>query len=215
MRRQGDHNMNGKFLSLLAVLALASFEAHADPAQAHSYRCVGKDGKRYYGSTIPRECYGLPVEQLNAQGMLVKRVDPVAEEKQRLAKEAAEARKREQEAAAREAARRNQALLATYTSEKDIDEARARALADNTKATRDVEARIDEIRKRHSAYEKELSSYKGKGEPPAKLREDLHSAESELKVHEQLLEAKKREVEAINTRYDEDKKRYAQITRGR
>jgi hypothetical protein len=207
MRRQGDHNMNRRILALLAVLALAPLATHAQ-----SYRCIGKDGKRHYGSTIPVECYGRPVEQLNTQGMVVKRIDPVAEEKQRLAKEAADARKREQEAASREAARRNQALLATYTSEKDIEDARARALTENTKATRDVEARMEAIRKRQSAYEKELELYKGKGEPPAKLREDAKVADEELKVHQQLLETKKREIEAINARYDEDKKRYSAIT---
>ena len=197
-------------VTLLALLALAPLAA-----DAQSYRCIGKDGKRYYGSAIPRECYGRAVEQLNSQGLVVKRIDPAAEEKERLAKAAADAQKRDQDAAAREAARRNQALLATYTSEKDVEEARARALADNAKAVREVESRIEAIVKRQAGYDKELTLYKGKGEPPAKLREDIRSAENDLKVHQEMLETKKREVNAINARYDEDKKRYAQIMRGR
>ena len=40
-------------------------------AEAQSYRCIGKDGKRYYGSTIPSACYGVPVEQLSPQGRLL------------------------------------------------------------------------------------------------------------------------------------------------
>jgi hypothetical protein len=199
-----------KIVTLLALLALAPLAA-----DAQSYRCIGKDGKRYYGSAIPTECYGRAVEQLNSQGLVVKRIDPAAEEKERLAKSAADAKKRDQDAAAREAARRNQALLATYTSEKDVDEARARALADNAKAVRDVESRIEAIVKRQAGYDKELALHKGKGEPPAKLREDIRSAENDLKVHQQMLDAKKREVDAINARYDEDKKRYAQIMRAR
>jgi hypothetical protein len=43
-----------------------------------TYRCVGKDGHKYYGSTIPPQCYGRLVEQINAQGMVVKRFDPEA-----------------------------------------------------------------------------------------------------------------------------------------
>jgi hypothetical protein len=202
--------MNGKTVAILAALTLAPLAA-----DAQSYRCVGKDGKRYYGSTIPVECYGKPVEQLNAQGLVVKRIDPEGSEKERLAKEAADAKKREEAAAAREVARRNHALLATYTSEKDIEEARARALAGNTKAIQEVETRLEAIRKRQSGYEKELEFYKGKNEPSAKLRDDIKSAEDDLKAQQQLLEVKKREVDSINARYDDDKKRYAQLTRRR
>jgi hypothetical protein len=202
--------MNARILALVALPLLAPLAA-----DAQSYRCVGADGKRYYGSSIPPQCYGLPVEQLSAQGTVVKRIDPQAAEKERRAKAAAEEKKREQEAALRETTRRNHALLATYTSEKDIDDARARALAENTKAVRDVERRIEGIRKRQSGYEKELEQYSGRGEPPAKLRDDMVSVENDLKANLELLEAKKREAESINARYNEDKKRYVAITRGR
>ena len=187
----------------------------APSAEAQSYRCIGKDGKRYYGWVVPEECFGQPVEQLSPQGMVVKRIDPEGSAKERLAKEAAEAKKREQDAAAREMARRNRALLATYTSEKDIDEARERALEDNKKAIREVEERIAEIRKRQAGYEKELEFYSGKNQPPAKLTDDIRSAQTDLKAQQDLLEAKQREVSGINARYDEDKKRYGDLAKRR
>jgi hypothetical protein len=198
--------MAGRIVAILVALALAPLAA-----DAQSYRCIGRDGKRYYASTIPAECYGRPVEQLNSQGMVVKRIDPEGAEKERLAKESSDAKKREEEAAAREVARRNRALLATYTSEKDIEDARARALAENTKATLEVESRIESIRKSQSEYEKELEFYKGKNQPPARLRDDIKTAEDDLKAQEQFLEVKKREVEHINARYDDDRKRYAAL----
>jgi DNA repair exonuclease SbcCD ATPase subunit len=199
---------------MLAAGAAALMLA-ASGAQAQSYRCVGKDGKRYYGSVVPQECYGLPVEQLNAQGMIVRRIDPAGGEKERLAKEAAETKKREEDQATREAARRNRALLATYTSVKDIDDARSRALAENGKAMREVESRIDDIRKRQAGFEKELEYYKGKNDAPARLHDDVKSAEAELKAQQELLEAKKREVDSINARYDLDRKRFAELNRSR
>jgi Spy/CpxP family protein refolding chaperone len=209
MPRQGDQKMT-RILATLAVLTLAPAAA-----EAQTYRCVSKDGKRYYGSTIPHECYGMPVEQLNSQGMLVRRIDPEGTEKARLAKDAADAKKREEDAAAREAGRRNRALLATYTSEKDIDEARARALAENSKAIKEVESTLEAVRKRQAGYGKELEFYKGKNEAPAKLRDDIKNAEDELKAQQQLLEAKKRETDSINARFDDDKKRYAALGRPR
>jgi len=199
--------MHARNVAILAVLTLAPLAAGAQ-----SYRCIAKDGKRYYGSIIPAECFGRPVEQLNAQGLVVKRIDPEGAEKERLLKEATEARKRQEEATAREAARRNRALLATYTSEKDIEDARARALAENSKAVRETEDRIEAIRKRQSGYEKELELHKSKDEIPAKLRDDLKNAEDDLKAQQQLLDVKMRDVNAINARYDDDKKRYVAIT---
>jgi hypothetical protein len=181
-------------------------------AGAQSYRCTGKDGKKYYGSAVPTQCIGQPVEVLNPQGRVVRRIDPEGTEKERAAKEAAEAKQREQLAAQREAARRNRALLATYTSVKDIDEARARALVNNQKAVRDLEGRIEEIRKRQAVYEKEMEVYKGKGSPPPKLADDARNAEMDLKYQEQLLATKHKESEHINARYDDDRKRYIELT---
>jgi chromosome segregation ATPase len=183
-------------------------------AEAQSFRCVGKDGRRHYGSTVPQECLGQVIEQLNQQGMVIKRIDPEGDEKARAAKEAQAAKKREEEAAAREKGRRNRALLATYSSERDIEDARARALAENAKAVKELETRIEAIRKRQAGHQKELEFYTGKNKPPPRLAEDMNSAEMELKVQEDMLEAKKHDSETINAKYDADKKRYLELTRG-
>jgi hypothetical protein len=199
--------MSSRILLIAVVLAPLA-------ADAQSYRCAGKDGKRYYGQVVPEECFGRPIEQLNAQGMVVGRIDPEGSEKEKQAKEAAEAKKREEETTQREKSRRNRALLATYNSEKDIDEARLRALAENAKAIKDVETRIADLRKQQAAFEKELDSHKGKS-PPARLQDDIKLAEADLKAQQQLLETKKREVNSINAKYDEDKKRYAELSKRR
>jgi hypothetical protein len=199
-----------------AVLLVAPLLAYAQQAQQATYRCTGSDGKKYYGSTIPMQCVGRPIEQLNKQGMVVRRIDPEGEEKARAEKAAALAKAKEEEAATREQSRRNRALLATYTSERDIDDARARALKDNQKAVRDVENKIEALKKRRAGYDKELEFYqdkKGGAQPPAKLAEDVKNTEIDLRAQEELLAVKRKEVDVINTRYDEDRKRYAELTR--
>jgi hypothetical protein len=202
-------------LTIIAVTALiaASLAAHSQstPGQL-TYRCVGKDGKKYYGSTVPTPCLGQPIEQLNTSGMVVRRINPEGEEKERAVKDAEAKKKREDEAAAKDAARRNRALLATYTSEQDIDEARSRALADNELAVRDVELRIDAIKKRQASYDKELEFYKGGNKPPARLQDDIRDAEIDLQAQENLLVVKKKDVNSINARYADDKKRYRELT---
>ena len=48
--------------------------------------------------------------------------------------------------------------------------------------------------------------------PPSKLTDDIQNSDVELKANEDLLAMKKKEVEHINARYDEDKKRYRELT---
>ena len=102
---------------------------------------------------------GRPVELLNAQGLVVKRIDPEGEPRRSASRrKPAAAKKRQEEAAARETARRNRALLATYTSEKDIEDARARALAENKKAVQLVESRLDALQQAARAATRRSSS---------------------------------------------------------
>ena len=199
---------------MMRITMIAAALALPLAAQAQTtYRCTDKDGKKYYGSTIPMQCAGMPVEQISSQGTVIRRIDPEGDEKAKADKEAAEAKKREDDLATREETRRSRALLATYTSERDIEESRSRALADNQKAVEEVQGKIDAIKKRKAGYQKELELYKGK-EVPSRLTADITNADIDLKAQEDLMAAKKKEVTAINTRYDEDKRRYAELTKG-
>ena len=201
--------MQRRAIVLAAVLAAAPLAAFAQ-----TYRCIGKDGKRYYGQTLPPQCVGVAVEELNAQGVIVKRYDPQAEAERRAAKAAEEAQARQEENTVREETRRNKALLATYTSEADLESARKRALEDNVNAVKDLEARVALIKRRKDDYAKEMEFYQGKNKPPAKLLEDIKETETDLNGQVAQLEAKKKEVNAINAKYNEDKRRFLELTAG-
>ena len=200
-------------LAALAALPPLTALAQTNVPSSSSYRCVGTDGKKYYGSTVPTQCIGQPVEQLNNQGMVIKRFDAAASAAEREKKAADEEERKKREALSKEEGRRNRALLATYTSEKDIDQARGRALQENELAVKDIEKRISGLKTRLAELKKEMDFYSGKNQPPAKLTADIRSAEFDIKTQEELLATKKREVNQINARYDDDKKRYAELTK--
>jgi chromosome segregation ATPase len=194
--------------ALLALLPLAV------GAQAVSYRCVGKDGKKYYGSAVPPECLGQPVEQLNSQGMVVKRFDAAASAAEREKKAAEEEERKKREAISKEEGRRTRALLSTYTSEKEIDQARTRALTENEGAVKDIEGRIAALKKRQAELKKEADGFQGKGALPTKLEHDIKGADFDLKTQQDSLATKRKEADQINARFDEDKKRYNELTKG-
>ncbi len=197
-----------------AALMLAPLGALAQAKEQLTYRCTGKDGKKHYGQTAPSACLGQPLEMINKQGMVVKRIDPEGDEKARLAKEGEAQKKRDLETAQKDAQRRNRALLATYNNEKEIEDARTRALQEHRKKVREIEVKVEEIKRSKGRYVKELDLFKtaGKGKPPARLQEEITNAEIDLKAQEGLLDAKKKESDGINARYDEDRRRYKEAT---
>jgi hypothetical protein len=188
------------------TMVLAPWEAAAQS----TFRCVGKDGRKYYGQTIPNPCIGQTVEEINKQGILIRRIEnQTAEERE--AKKEADRKKREEADAKKEETRRNRALLATYTSEKDIEDARARSLADNEKSIKEIERRIGQIKKRQGELAQEMEFYKKKP-APQKLQNDIKAAQVDLDAQQKLLELKKKEIDSINERYDDDKKRFLLLT---
>jgi hypothetical protein len=169
-----------------AALALASFAA-----AAQSYRCVGTDGKKYYGSSVPPQCVGVMVEQISPSGAVMKRIPAQAGAVERAWTAAEEAEHRKQAAIAKEQARRDQALLATYASEKDVEDTRRRALENDQRLLRELEGKIAELQKRKASGQ---------------------DVSAELSAQEGLVTIKKKEIAAINAKYDEDKKRFLQLT---
>jgi len=195
-----------------AALMLAPLAADAQTnKEQYTYRCVGKDGKKYYGQTIPDACLGRPLELINKQGLVVKRIDLEGEEKARLAKEAEAEKKREAELAEKDSVRRTRALLATYTSEKDIEDSRNRDLRNHDKGVQEVLKRIEDIKKRQQQFQAELALFKGAdGDGPTRLKQEIVNANIDLRAQQTLLDAKKKDALGINARYDEDRKRYAE-----
>jgi hypothetical protein len=190
-------------------------------AQVRSYRCVTKGGRKYYGSTIPQQCTGELVEALSAQGTVLFRIEPPFTPEQRAAKEAeaqkaaaAEEAKREAHRAAEVQARRDRALLQTYSDEGDIERVRKRALASNREAAAQVEARIAQLKQRQEQLAVQAAKYKDPNEAPEKFQQDVKAVAYDLSLQQQLLESRQHEAAEINARYDEEKRKYRLMTRG-
>lgn len=192
------------------VLALAAASA---PAQQRMYKCKDDKGKTYYTQTPPVECLGKEINELSKQGMMVKKREAARTPEQIAAREAEEKRKNEEELAAKEEKRKNQALLTTYSSQKDIEDSRQRALKQAAEATKEIEKRIEEMQKRAQKLAAEKEFY-AKKPMPKKLQDDIKNNEIELKGQQELLAAKKKELGEIDAKYEEYKQRYLKLTTG-
>lgn len=198
--------------ALCAAGLILSAPVQAQGSAKRMYKCTDSKGKVYVTQTPPPECLGRPTDVLNSRGSVVARDEGALTAEQMAQREEEKKRKAEQDAAAKEERRRTAALLNTYSSEKDIEEARGRALKENDAAIKQTETKIADVLKRQKQLEGEKEFYVKKG-MPAKLQDDIRNNEIELKNQQELLEAKKKQSATINAKYDEDKKRYLELTR--
>jgi len=197
----------------LSCAALALLLSTHTAAQQRMYKCVDDKGKVYYTQVPPKECLGKETQEMSSQGRVTKRLEAALTPEQQAAREQELKKQQEQEILAREEKRKNQALLNTYSSEKDLEDARVRALKENEQAIEETQKRIAGAEKRAKELDTEKEFYLKKPMPP-KLAQDIKSNETEIKSQRELLDAKKKQVASINTKYDEDKRRYIELTRG-
>jgi hypothetical protein len=206
----GSFSMRSQTVVFLCLTALAAAPAVAQQPQ-RMYKCVDAKGKTYYTQIPPPECLGRDTQELNKAGILKKSERPQSPAEIR-AREEANKKKLEEGEKAREERRRAQALLATYPSERDIEEARARALKEAEAAIAETERRVANAHKRKKELESEKEFFVKKP-LPAKLKQEISNNEIDIKNQTALLDAKKKEISAINAKYDDEKRRYADLTR--
>jgi hypothetical protein len=196
---------------LIAVLGLAA----AAPAAARlSYCCNDAAGKLTCGDMVPGTCYNRAYRVFDEKGRLVREVEAPLSPEQRSLREAEKVRKAEEAKRLAEEKRRNQALLSTYSSEKDIDAARERALADFDKASADTRKRHEAAVKAKKKLDVEKEFFQKKP-MPANLKKQVEDNESDLKTLQAALDARQQERDALAAKFDEEKKRYVELRYGK
>ena len=206
----GSPIMRSQTIVLLCSTLLAVAPA---AAQQRMYKCVDARGKVYYTQVPPPECLGRDTQELDKSGTPMRKSQTPAAltPEQQKAREAGLKKKLEQEERSKEERRKNTALLNTYSSEKDIDDARARALKEAELAIAETEKRIAGAQKRKKELESEKEFYVKKP-MPLRLKQEIANNEIDIKNQTELLDAKKKEISIINAKYDSDKRRYVELT---
>jgi PAB1-binding protein PBP1 len=200
-------------LQMLLLAAAAAAFATGAHAQGKLYKWTDASGKVHYTDKMPAEAAGRASEELNKQGTVVRRTEAPLSAEQRAERDRERQRKRDEDAALREQKRKDMALLNTYSTERDIEEARGRALRANQEALQDAERKLADARKRGDKLRAESEFY-AKKPMPKQLQQDLQVNELEIRTQNEVIEAKRKDVAGINAKYDEDRRRYLELVGG-
>lgn len=194
-------------LLLLALVGPAS-----SLAAPSIFCCNNEAGRQVCGDVLPSACYGRAYRELGYTGRTARTVEAPLTGEQRAQRAAEEQRRSEQERLLNEQRRKDQALLNTYGSEKDIEIMRSRAERDLATAIRAAEERIAEIRRQRKKFEDEAEFYR-KRQLPADVAKGLRDSDQEIRAQESVIESKKKDLDAIRLKYDEDLRRFVELSK--
>lgn len=199
--------------SFLPGLAFAALALGA-PALARAEKlicCNDERGVRICADAMPPQCVGRGYREINDKGITVRQVPPPPTAEEKLQLEAEEKRRKEEDAVRREQQRKDQALLNTYSTEKDIDLMRARAEQELNTAIRQAEDRLKTARERRKGLDQEAEFYQ-KRPMPSDLRKSLQDNDFEIKAQQDVIDSKHRDLETVRAKYEEDRRRYRALT---
>ena len=191
-------------------LALLVGAAVCVQARAATYKWVDEKGVTHYTDKIPPEAVGKGSTMLDKQARPVKKIDPALTPEQIRARESEEEQKRANAKLNEETARRDRALISSYTTEAEIDLARARQLTTIDGQIDSAQAYAASLRKRKDELDKRKAGSADKQVPVA-LERELEGTETELAKQLRLIEQKQVERTGVIAKYDADKVRWREL----
>ena len=193
------------------ALVLTADLAPGYAAEAHMYRCVNANGRVYYSDILGAECVDGRHDRLTRDGLVLDRPMDEAELEAAAIAEARAAAEKKREHLAQN--RHDSMLLATYTSEEQIETAKQRRLKTpqlslelSMKKIGIHRTRLIELKQLEAAH---IDSNK---RIPASLKIDIKAAEADIARIANEIEIKQSSLEQIARRFDDDKARYLELT---
>jgi len=199
---------------LSMLLASVCMLAITNNADAGLYKWTDERGNVHYSDKIPVEAVNRESRQLSQQGLTIRKTEQARTTTQPLAKtETDEQRDRQAERDKLLAARRDRALVESYTNEKEIDLAKARAVSTIEGQVQSAQAYIAQMQKRRDELESKKSTYAPRPVPGAIMYE-IETIDAEIARQTEFVAAKKKESASVAARYDADKQRFHELRSG-
>jgi len=164
----------------------------------------------HYSDKAPAETPAKGATVLDKQGRQVKKIDPPLTPEQIKAKSDDEERARALAKAKDEQARKDRALMQSYTSESEIDIARNRAISTLESQIKSAEIFSADLARRQKNIAKQKASY-GSKPIPIELERESTAVDNELSHQTILIRQKQEELTLVTAKYDTITQRWREI----
>jgi chromosome segregation ATPase len=212
------HDLKPRLRAVLGTVAVLALLAGPSVASAQKIVCwKDKNGKVIgCGDKVPPEFQSSATKELDSRGLTRRTTESADEAGQRRQRDEDAAKVRaEEDRKSIDQKRQDNALLATFSNEKEIDLKRDRdlqvldgQLEQLTNALKGATQRYNDARERVDTVEK------NKRPVGAQLKAELDRATHDKQRHEQSIEAKQKEKQELRERFTAYKKRYNELKNG-
>jgi len=211
--------MPDKYLAAAVVTAFFLFAGAAVDAHAAGRIVCWKDASGKVvgcGDRVPPEYSDSATKELDKRGITRKTTVTTEEAERRREEEQDLARKKaEEERRLADQRRRDSALLATYASEREIDDRRDRELEQVESQMKQLEVALKNVVERRADLEVRIEAAK-KNENLAKtlpsLQNEVDSTRAEQRRLEQRMATREQDMRDIRTRFTAQKQRFRMLT---
>ena len=193
------------FSVLVAALLLGLGTAHAQ-----MFRWVDSNGRVQYSDTPPTTFNRSGGAELNKQGQVVRRTDSEAERRQAAERQAEQKRI---QAGRQKQAQLDRALMATYTTEAEIDLARDRALDHHKLAIKGAETRARAVDANLAELRTRINAIERRGQPVSpNLEAQLAQATRESQDLKHTILSNREAMDKVREKYAADKARFRELS---
>lgn len=205
MSNETDRTMRLLQRALWAV-ALLTF---AGAGGAATYKWTDENGKVHYSDKAPVDAPG-GTTVLDKQARPVKKIEAPPSPEELKAKADQEQQARAAARARDEQARKDRALLQSYTSENEIDLARSRAVSTLQAQIASAQKFSETLARQQKSLAARKQTYEGKP-VPIELERESASVDAELSRQNILIRQKQEELAMVTQKYDTIKQRWREI----
>src|SRR5207249_1648176 len=197
------------FVAIAALGACLALSGHS-VAAAGLYKWTDERGVVHYSDKIPPEAVDKGTVVLDKQGRQLKKIEPALTGDELKARQAEEERQKAITKAKEERARKDLALLQSYTNADEIDFARNRALSAIEAQLKSAETYNADLAKRLADLDKQKAALGGKP-VPVTLDNQVSAITEEMGRQTGVIVQKKNEMAAVSARYEADKRHWQEI----
>ncbi len=175
------------------------------------YSCKDANGRTITSDLPIPECAGRENRLLNKDGSTKEIIPAPLTGEQKRAREAEEARKKQEEQDRVEGIKRDRALMSAYRTEGDLSEAFVRLIGVPVQSLKTTPARFKPIHEEIARIKTEAEFFAGKPWPMA-LKRRMDNVMSAIEQEQRNIAEKEAEIQRVVERYQTDLKRYRALT---
>ena len=186
---------------ICAALLISSFILNSyAAAETRIVKWVDKDGVTHYGDKNPMPDAAKRTSELNKDGIVVKRIEPKNNNTAEIEK------------LNKEQSRHDAALLASYSTEKEIDIAQERNTKIDEIAVDTLSQKLEGLNQRLAKNSAAEAYFIKKKKPvPENIKHERQAILADATDTEQQITKKKADIEATRQRFQSDKTRYVEL----